>query len=117
MYLNEDRDEHSGRIHEKDSLSNGKTKQRSGRCPRDVRFPFPNEENGYFPFPGDERKVALQIWVWERTVVEVKITGDQNLVSSNTYESIEYLRWRDPWQEECVFDVNIRGIDYIPTGR
>ena len=33
-------------------------------------------ENNYFPFPGDERKVALQVWVWERTIVKVKIAGD-----------------------------------------
>ena len=33
------------------------------------------------------------------------------------YEGTEYLRWSGPRREECVFDVDIRGIDYIPHGK
>jgi len=54
------------------SLSNRDTKQRSGRCSRDIRFPFLDEENSYFR---DERNVALQVWVRKRTVVKIKIAG------------------------------------------
>ena len=50
-------------------------------------------------------------------MVKVKIASDQDLVTSNTYEGIEHLRWRSLRQEEFAFNVNIRGTDYIPTER
>ena len=51
-------------------------KQRFGGRSRDIRLTFPYKQNSDFPFPGDERKVAQQVWVRERTMVKVKIARD-----------------------------------------
>jgi hypothetical protein len=63
-------------IWNKNSLSNGKTKQQLEGCSRDIGFTFPNKENSNFPFSGDERTVMQQVWVRERMIVKVEIAHD-----------------------------------------
>ena len=40
--------------------------------------------------------------------MKVKIARDQDLVTSNTHEGVEYPGWRSPRQEEFAFGVDIR---------
>lgn len=105
----------SRNIQNKISLSNSKTNQRLGWCSRDVWLPFPNKKNGYFPSPGDEREVAHQVRVRWKTLVE--IGGNQELVASDTYESVEYLGVQSTREEECVFNVNVWGMDRVLMNR
>jgi hypothetical protein len=59
------------------------------------------------------REVTFQVGVGGKASVE--ICRDQECVTRNPYESIEYLWLRVPRPIKCAFDIYIGGIHHVPA--
>lgn len=96
---------------ERNSLSDSRTNHRVRWGSLYISLPFPYKQYGNLPKPGDVREITFQIGV--DTKAGVEIGGDQKSVARVSNDSIEYLRLRGTWQEECTFNVYVGKINPV----